>query len=85
MMTDHGRTLTVLGPVAARHVFIGRQRPSVGRRARENIMLIDDEQATGDATAILGAGKLDINLVLVGVKLIDTRGDLLPLLRPGPG
>ena len=84
-MADHGRALTVLGPVAARHVFIGRQGPSVGRRASENVMLVDDEQPTRNAAAIFGAAKLDIDLVLVGVKVIDTRGDLLPLsVHPRP-
>ena len=43
---DHGRTLTVLGPVAARHVFFGRQGPSVGRRARlsaGNVLSLGDD------------------------------------------
>src|SRR6186997_1386642 len=85
MMANHGRTLTVLGPVAARHVFIGRQGLPIGRRASENVMLVHDEQPTRNATTILGATELDIDLVLVGVKLIDTRGDHLPLgVHPRP-
>ena len=48
-------------------------------------MLVDDEQPTRNAATILGAGKLDIDLVRVGVEFVNVRCDLFPLsVHPRP-
>ena len=48
MVADHRRAVAALGPVAAGHILVGRQRAAILVRPRQNVVLIADPSAERD-------------------------------------
>src|SRR5262249_43266342 len=63
VMTNHGRTLTALGPVAAGSILAGRERGAIRLGAGQDVVHVRGVAAAVDRLALLGQRRLLVEVV----------------------
>src|SRR3954452_16653756 len=74
-VANHGGALCAARPVAAGAVLASREGPALRRRAGEHVVTVRREADAGDDLAALGERRIESELVVVAVRVLDARRD----------
>src|SRR5262249_55028967 len=74
-MAQHGVAFAALGPVAAGHVLVRRERRAISLRARQYVVLVDRIEPARNEAAVLRDDGLGADLVVGRVQVLDAGGD----------
>jgi len=74
-MADHRHTRGAARPIAASPVLIGRERPAIGLRAGQHVVVVRRIASAGDYGATLGQRGLHAQFILVAMQIIDAFRD----------
>src|SRR3954463_3779735 len=75
VMTDHRRARGAARPIAAGPVLIGRERPAIGLRTGQYVMIIRRIASAGDYSAALGQRGVHVHFVVVAMEIVDALRD----------